>query len=142
MIDKLCWHILLKDPSDYQVNEYILSQYEIMMDSYIRNRRLIPMESLVEVWYDPFTFNLIERIYISFLSEIYYYYYCCCSLANIALIKEKDSNIKFSAKFRPNVCILCMQKLEFSLFLPTFIGFNCQYCQTSIMIWKKTPPVQ
>jgi len=49
MADTTYWYSFLNVPTDDEILDFIISQYRIMMDQYIRDRELIPKGNLVEV---------------------------------------------------------------------------------------------
>ena len=51
MADTTYWHCYLKEPTDEQVHEFILNQFELLWREYDAGRKLIPKGNLVEVAY-------------------------------------------------------------------------------------------
>lgn len=62
MADTTYWYTYLNTPSDAQIQELILRQYEILWDSYERDRQLLRLDQLVEVSFNQLTADPVETV--------------------------------------------------------------------------------
>ncbi|EGD80818.1 hypothetical protein PTSG_01404 [Salpingoeca rosetta] len=66
MADKTYWYSYLATPTNEQVAEFVMHQYEELFDAYMEDRSLIPEGNLVEVSFDELQqqpLQTMERIY-------------------------------------------------------------------------------
>ena len=62
MADTTYWHMYLATPSDEQVHEFILSQFETLWADYAAARETIPAGSLAELSFDELTADPVEAV--------------------------------------------------------------------------------
>eukprot|EP00911_Craspedida_sp_UC1_P001562 UC1_evm1s1181 len=63
MADTTYWYSYLNTPSDEQVLEFILSQYETLYNDYVAARHLIPKGNLHEVRYEDLDTDPVGEIH-------------------------------------------------------------------------------
>mmetsp|Transcript_13965 Transcript_13965/g.29470 ORF Transcript_13965/g.29470 Transcript_13965/m.29470 type:complete len:135 (+) Transcript_13965:442-846(+) len=62
MANTTYWYSYLVSPSDEEIHEFILNQFEVMWDEYARARSLIPDGNLVEISYQELAADPEEAV--------------------------------------------------------------------------------
>ena len=62
MADTTYWYMYLSTPTDEQVHEFILNQFEVLWDEYASARSAIPDGNLVEVSYEDLARDPVATI--------------------------------------------------------------------------------
>ena len=60
--DKTYWYSYLATPTNGQIAEFVLNQYEELYKAYMQDKHLIPQGNLVEVSFDQLQQSPIETV--------------------------------------------------------------------------------
>jgi hypothetical protein len=62
MAEKTYWYFYLARPSDAQITDFILNQYEVLFEDFQRMKKDVPREQLVEISYDALSRDTIGTL--------------------------------------------------------------------------------